>query len=144
AERLAGLGARVLALDNLSAADPAGLAALRATPGVELLEADILLPVPLAAALRGADYVVHLAAISNPRTCKEDVGRAFDVNVVGLKNVLEATPTARRVAFLSSAWVYGDPVRLPMDESHPTNGSDPYSLGKLMGELLCRSYADAG
>ncbi len=32
--------------------------------------------------------------------------------------------------------VYGDPIRLPMDEIHPTLGRDPYALMKIMGECL--------
>ncbi len=143
AERFAQEGARVVVLDNFSAADPNGVEALRRA-GVETRHVDILEPCSLREALDDADVVLHLAALSNPRVCRDQIERGFDVNVVGVKNVIEASPAARRLVFLSSAAVYGNPQRIPMAEDHPTNGTEPYALGKLMGELVCQMYMQAG
>lgn len=137
-DRLTELGARVRVLDNLSAAN-----ATR-NGHAEFIRVDVLDADQVAAAVRGSDVVFHLAAISNPRACNANPGLAFDVNVAGTKRVLEAARGARRVVFLSSAAVYGDPVRLPIDESHPLNGQDVYALSKLAAEQVCRMYARAG
>uniref|UniRef100_UPI00397AA69E NAD-dependent epimerase/dehydratase family protein n=1 Tax=Salmonella sp. SAL04286 TaxID=3159864 RepID=UPI00397AA69E len=78
--------------------------------------------------------VYHLAAIADPRICATDFPRAYRVNVDGTRRVLEACATGARTIFLSGAMVYGDPIRLPMDETHPTLSRDPYALTKIMGE----------
>ncbi len=84
--------------------------------------------------------VFHLAAVANPRTCKQDFPLAFDVNVVGTQNVLRSAPASARVLFMSSAAVYGPPEYLPIDEKHPRKGADPYSVTKIIGEDLVASY----
>lgn len=86
------------------------------------------------------DSVFHLAAVANPRTCKENFDLAFNVNVVGTKNILLNSKNCDKVVFMSSAAVYGEPMRLPMDECHPLNGSDPYAYTKIMGENLCFNF----
>jgi len=83
------------------------------------------------------DFVFHLAALANPRTCKQDFGLAFDVNVVGTKNIVERSDKNTRLVFMSSAAVYGNPLTLPIPEQHSRNGNDPYSVSKIMGEDLC-------
>jgi nucleoside-diphosphate-sugar epimerase len=86
------------------------------------------------------DLVFHLAAVANPRTCKENFDLAFNVNVAGTKNILVHSTKCDLVVFMSSAAVYGEPLWLPIDENHPTNGADPYSITKIMGENLCFNF----
>jgi nucleoside-diphosphate-sugar epimerase len=83
------------------------------------------------------NLVFHLAAIANPRTCKENFELAFDVNVVGTKNLLRCSRDCDQVVFMSSASVYGEPLWLPIEENHPANGNDTYSFTKIMGENIC-------
>jgi nucleoside-diphosphate-sugar epimerase len=85
------------------------------------------------------DLVFHLAAIANPRSCKENFDLAFNVNVVGTKNLLLSSKS-NHIIFMSSASVYGAPIRSPIDENHPKNGSDPYSITKILGESLCHNF----
>jgi UDP-glucose 4-epimerase len=92
-------------------------------------------------AMRGTDCVVHLAAmwllhcLDFPRT-------AFDVNIGGTFNVLEACVRhkVRRLVYSSSASVYGDAVDVPMVESHPFNNRNFYGATKISGEAMCRAY----
>lgn len=137
-ERLAARGARLRVLDTLAAA--------HATPNgpAECIQADIRDPQQITAAIAGSEVVFHLAALAHPRVCEGQPGLAFDVNVAGTKHVLEAASGARRVVFLSSAAVYGDPVRLPMDEGHPLDGQDVYARSKLAAEQVCRMYLRRG
>lgn len=137
--RLTHEGATVTGIDNLSFARPdqgtKGTARdlrnvdLRDGPGLKALMAEV-----------APDVVFHLAAVANPRTCKQDFPLAFNVNVVGTQQVLQHAPAAARVLFMSSAAVYGAPEYLPLDEQHPRKGSDPYSVTKIIGEDLVNSY----
>ena len=63
--------------------------------------------------------------------------------VDGTFNVLEAAADARvsRVILASSAVVYGDPIRLPIDEDHPLNGRTVYGAAKAANEQLARAFA---
>ena len=99
--------------------------------------------------LAGADVVVHLAAYPIPyREVLDHV--LFSNNVIGTYNVHEAAFRlgVRRVVSASSGaivgWAYGDrevrPQYLPIDENHPVMPHDPYSLSKLCGEDIARSY----
>jgi len=86
------------------------------------------------------DVVVHLAA----RTFVPDSFRQphdfYHTNVTGTLNVLElARRHGARVVY-ASAYVYGRPRYLPIDEAHPVQALNPYTAGKLLGEDLCRAY----
>ena len=59
------------------------------------------------------DFIFHLAALANPRTCKQDFDLAFNVNVVGTKNIVESSDKGSRLVFMSSAAVDGNPLKLP-------------------------------
>jgi UDP-glucose 4-epimerase len=90
----------------------------------------------------GVDTVFHLAAsVSVSRSVEEP---CFDAenNILGSLRVLEACRKydVRRVVFSSSAAIYGDPIRLPIDEGHPREPVSPYGLSKLAGESYARLY----
>ncbi len=139
--RLSKAGASVTGADNLSVARP-DWASLASQNGFETVPLDIRHgeEVRRGMAERSPEVVFHLAAVANPRACKQDFPLAFDVNVVGLENILRHAPATSRVVFMSSAAVYGAPERLPIDEGHPRKGSDPYSVTKIIGEDLAGSY----
>lgn len=92
-------------------------------------------------AIRNCDGVVHLAGmwllhcLDFPRT-------AFEVNVAGTFNVLEACVrhNVKRLVYSSSASVYGDAVRTPMNEDHPLNNRNFYGATKISGEAMCRAF----
>jgi nucleoside-diphosphate-sugar epimerase len=88
------------------------------------------------------DVMFHLAAVADPRRCKEDFDAAFRANVLGVKTALEAGKRFERMVVLSSAAVYGDPEYLPIDERHPLRGKDPYAVTKILGEWLCRHFLE--
>ena len=74
--------------------------------------------------------------------CHEFPRSAFDVNVRGTFNVLEAcvAQNVKRLVYSSSASVYGDAVREPMDEDHPFNNKNLYGATKIAGEAMARAY----
>ena len=113
-----------------------------ATTACTVFEAggDILQTDMLADALHGADGVFHFAALWLLQ-CHEYPRAAFDVNVRGTFNVLEACVAANveRLVYSSSASVYGDAVEEPMTEDHPFNNTNFYGATKIAGEAMLRA-----
>ena len=104
--------------------------------GGDIMQTDIL-----EAAFDGADGVFHLAALWLLQ-CHEFPRSAFDTNVRGTFNVMEACvkKSVKRLVYSSSASVYGDAVREPMDEDHPFNNQNFYGATKIAGEAMLRAF----
>ena len=95
----------------------------------------------LDAAMKGTDYVFHLAALWLLQ-CYEYPRAAFDVNIRGTFNVLESCVRngIKKLIYSSSASVYGDAVHIPMTEDHPFNNRTFYGATKIAGEQMCRAF----
>lgn len=104
--------------------------------GGDITQTDVL-----DAAMAGADGVFHLAALWLLQ-CHEFPRAAFDVNVAGTFNVIDACRRlgVERLVFSSSASVYGDAVEEPMTEEHPFNNETFYGASKIAGEALAHAY----
>lgn len=104
--------------------------------GGDILQTDIL-----NAAMKDVDGVVHLAALWLLQ-CHEFPRAAFDVNIRGMFNVLEACVTnhVKRLVYSSSASVYGDALEEPMTENHPYNNWTFYGATKIAGEHMFKAY----
>lgn len=88
-------------------------------------------------ATKDADVIVHIGAIGDVYLAGEKPELAAAVNVVGTANVINAAlEHGSRVVYASTWEVYGEPVREPLDEDHPTNPDHPYNITKLGGESL--------
>jgi len=94
-------------------------------------------------AMKGVDYVIHLAAMWLLH-CKDYPRTAFDVNIAGTFNVIEACVknNIKKLIYSSSASVYGDAVEVPMTEYHPFNNKNFYGSTKIAGEAMCTAYND--
>lgn len=94
-------------------------------------------------AMEGIDYVFHLAAMWLLH-CKDFPRTAFDVNIGGTFNVLEACVkhNVKKLIYSSSASVYGDAVEVPMTENHPFNNKNFYGATKIAGEAMATAYND--
>jgi UDP-glucose 4-epimerase len=94
-------------------------------------------------AMKGKDYVICLAAMWLLH-CKDYPRTAFEVNVAGTFNVLEACVNnkIKKLIWSSSASVYGDAVEIPMTEAHPYNNKNFYGATKIAGEAMCTAYND--
>ena len=106
--------------------------------GGDIREVDVLNK-----AMKDVDGVFHVAAMWLLH-CKDYPRTAFDVNIQGTFNVLEAAVNNRvkKVVYSSSASVYGDAVEIPMTENHPFNNRNFYGATKIAGEALCRAFYD--
>jgi dTDP-glucose 4,6-dehydratase len=93
--------------------------------------------------MRGADAVLHLAALIGIPYSYEHPQEVIDTNVGGTSNVLLAAKelgTLERVVLTSTSEVYGSAVRVPMDEDHPLQAQSPYSATKISGDALGVSF----
>ncbi len=104
--------------------------------GGDILQTDIL-----NAAVKKADAVIHLAALWLLQ-CHEFPRAAFDVNIRGTFNVIEAcvSNNIKRLVYSSSASVYGDALEEPMTENHPYNNQTFYGATKISGEHMFKSF----
>jgi UDP-glucose 4-epimerase len=131
---LAERGFRVVAVDNLKRAS-----AVRRLEevGVPLVVGDVR-----HVDLPPADAVVHAAAYIS---VEESWERPYDYmwnNAAATARVAKrCAETGARLVYISSAAVYGEPQRLPIDESHPTRPLSPYGLSKLAGEQITQMLA---
>ena len=135
--------AEVTVLDNFSRGRRANLARWDGDQRLKLIPGDIRDVDTVREALRHATLVYHLAAQATVMGAARDVDYSFTTNVVGTFNVLKtaAERGVRRVVFASSREVYGEPVGLPVDESHPLLSINIYGASKVAGEALCRAFA---
>ena len=106
--------------------------------GGDIREVDIL-----NTAMKDMDYVISLAAMWLLH-CKDYPRTAFDVNIAGTFNVLEACVNnkIKKLIWSSSASVYGDAVELPMTENHPFNNKNFYGASKIAGEAMATAFND--
>jgi UDP-glucose 4-epimerase len=104
--------------------------------GGDICQLDIL-----DSAMKGVDYVIHLAALWLLQ-CHDYPSAAFDVNIRGTFNVLEACVQnkVKKLVFSSSASVYGDALEIPMTEDHPYNNKTFYGATKIAGEHMCKAF----
>ena len=86
--------------------------------------------------------VIHFAALIEVGESAKHPGRFFENNVSGAISLIEAARRAGvdALVFSSTCATYGDPVRVPMDETHPQAPLNPYGRSKLMVEQALADY----
>lgn len=135
--------AEILVYDNFVRGRKANVLGALTDPRVKIYDVggDILQTDVLQSALDGADGVFHFAALWLLQ-CHDFPRSAFDVNVRGTFNVLEAcvAKNVKRLVYSSSASVYGDAVEEPMTEDHPFNNKNFYGATKIAGEAMARAF----
>jgi UDP-glucose-4-epimerase GalE len=91
------------------------------------------------------DAVVHFAASALVGESMTNPAKYFRNNTVATLNLLDAMRDAgvSTLVFSSTCATYGDPVRVPIDETHPQVPVNPYGESKLMIEKIMRWYGEA-
>ncbi len=91
------------------------------------------------------DAVLHCAALIEVGESVKHPDRFYDNNVTGALSLLEVMREAgvKPFVFSSTCATYGEPQRMPMDETHPQNPVSPYGWTKLMIEQASRDIATA-
>ena len=91
------------------------------------------------------EAVIHMAADSLVGESCEHPGKYYHNNVVNGLILLDAMreTNVRRLVFSSTAATYGQPVKQPIEETAPTNPTNPYGETKLAFEHAMRWYLEA-
>src|SRR5258708_24477969 len=134
-------GARVTVIDNFSTGFREFVPARE---GLRVVEADLLDAPRVELAMRGVDFVFHLAANADIKDNLKEPRRCVDQNIVATQNVLEAMRAAgaKHVAFASTGSVYGEPSVFPTPEDAPFPvQTSIYATSKIAAEGLLSSYA---
>ncbi|NP_001187764.1 UDP-glucose 4-epimerase [Ictalurus punctatus] len=90
--------------------------------------------------------VMHFAGLKAVGESVEQPLRYYRVNLTGTINLLEVMQAhgVHNIVFSSSATVYGDPQKLPIDEQHPAGGcTNPYGKTKFFIEEMIRDQCNA-
>ncbi|KPK30972.1 MAG: hypothetical protein AMK70_13010 [Nitrospira bacterium SG8_35_1] len=86
------------------------------------------------------DILIHLAAKTFVPESYENPREFYFANILGTLNALELCRLRKAKMVFASSYIYGVPHYLPIDESHPVSGFNPYSGSKIVGEQLCERY----
>jgi UDP-glucose 4-epimerase len=135
-------GHSVVVYDNLCKGHAAAV-----PPGTPLIRADLADREALIGAFRqyGIQAVVHMAADSLVGESMKDPGKYYANNLAAGISLLECLRTCgiRQIVFSSSAAVYGQPVKQPIEESDPAAPVNPYGETKLAFETALFWYSSA-
>jgi UDP-glucose 4-epimerase len=134
--------AEVRVLDNLCSGFKRNLGGLRC----KFIRGSILDRHLVRQAVKGVDYIFHLAAmISVPESMQKPVECA-ETNTLGTLVLLEEAARAKAGKFIlsSSAAIYGDNPVVPKIETMLPEPKSPYAISKLDGEFYCRMFAAEG
>jgi UDP-glucose 4-epimerase len=144
-DRLLARGDEVVAYDNLSTGRREFLREAVANPRFRLVEGDVLDGAALGAAMRGAEFVFHLAANADVRFGTEHPEKDLQQNTVATFRVLEAMREngIKRIAFSSTGSIYGEPTVFPTPEDAPFPvQTSLYGASKLACEGLISAYCE--
>lgn len=130
-------GFDVRIIDNLS-----GGKVERINKSAEFIKGDIRDFETVKKAIKGVEFVFHLAALPRVQVSIQNPAETHDVNVNGTVNLLIAAKEERIKKFIYSASssAYGEQAQMPLHEEMPANPMSPYGLQKYIGELECNVF----
>jgi UDP-glucose 4-epimerase len=130
----------IVIFDNFVRGTRANIANTFKSEKVKIVEASMTDQERLCRTLEGTDDVFLLASLWLGE-CVNEPRSAWDVNVMGSWNVVEACQElgVERVVYSSSASVYGNALITPMTEDHPFNNRTTYGATKIAIEQMFRS-----
>lgn len=116
-------------------------------PRAKFLQADLMDTEALRGALKEnqIEAVIHMAADSLVGESVEQPAKYYRNNVVAGLNLLDAMCDCgvRKLVFSSTAATYGEPAKQPIEETDPTNPTNPYGETKLAFERALGWYERA-
>jgi len=144
-DRLLNDGSSVTGWDNFSTGQRRFSASALLHPRFRLVEGDNLNLPALIAAMKGADFVFHLAANADIKDGWLHPKKDLEQNTIATFNVLEAMRAngVKRIAFSSTGSTYGEATLIPTPEDAPFPvQTSLYAASKVAGETLISSYAE--
>jgi UDP-glucose 4-epimerase len=138
-ELLRARGEQVVVLDNLSRGHRAAVA-----PDIPFYRGNVGDREMVARIVRKHEIeaCVHFAAVAYVGESVAEPSLYFENNVAQGIALLDALRTAgvHRLVFSSTCATYGEPQRIPIDEEHPQQPTNPYGWSKLFMERIMESY----
>jgi UDP-glucose 4-epimerase len=143
-DRLERDGANVTIYDNFSTGQEEFISHHAANPKVRMVRGDVLDGERLKKEMAACDFVFHLQANADVRGGMRLTQVDLEQNTIATWNVLEALRInqIKRIAFASSATVYGEPDVFPTPESYAPLQTSLYGASKLAGEAMIQAYAE--
>jgi UDP-glucose 4-epimerase len=134
--------AEVRVLDNLSCGFKSNLSGLNC----QLIVGSIFDRDLVREAMKGVDFVFHLAAMTSVQESMQNPNECAKINTRGTAIVLQEAARAKvkKLIFSSSAAIYGDNPVIPKIESMPPEPKSPYATSKDEGERHCSAFTDEG
>ena len=140
--KLLAAGEEVIIADNLSTGHRAAI-----NPAVKFYKCDIRDKDALRKifAAHKVEAVFHFAAFIEAGESVKLPLKYYNNNVYGMQILLEAMVEGGvdKIIFSSSAAVYGEPERVPIDERDATKPVNPYGDSKLIMEMMMRRVSAA-
>ena len=134
---------QVVVIDNLNTGKEKNLESIK--DKIDFVKGDILDKNLLEDITRNIDGVFHQAALASVQDSFSKPDEYYDVNVNGTENILElAKKNNFKVVYASSSSIYGNPKRIPTEESDEKNPINPYAKTKLEKEELAKIYSKMG
>ena len=86
--------------------------------------------------------VIHYAGVCSVNESVLNPYKYFSINTAGTNNLLNQMLKfkIKNIVFSSSCAVYGEAIRIPIDEEHPTIPTNPYGQSKLMSEQIIQWF----
>jgi len=133
-------GHDVRVIDNFATGKKENIASYH--EDIDLIEGDIRDLRTVERAVRGAEYILHQAALPSVSKSVADPISTNETNITGTLNVLVAARDAgvKRLVYASSSSVYGMNPSLPKKEDMEKMPASPYALQKYAGEVYCRLF----
>jgi len=133
-------GHEVSVLDNLSSGYRVNI---EPYPEVHFVEGDVRDSDAISEAISGVDIIFHLAgSVGNKRSIEHPIDDS-EINIIGTLRILEAAraESIRKIVHTSSAGIFGELKKLPIQEDHPIEPDSPYGVSKLAGEKMALVYS---
>ena len=134
-QRLLACNVKVICLDSLICGRVQNLDEFKKDPSFTFVQADIRDQKALESAMKGVNWVFHLAGLADIVPSIETPSLYFDMNVNGTLHVLECARETGvgRFLYAASSSSYGIPDSYPTGETAPKNPQYPYALMRTRG-----------
>ena len=142
-KKLVECGDTITVIDNMNTGKEKNLESVRNK--INFVKGDILDATLLEDVTKDTDGVFHQAALASVQDSFDEPDKYHNVNVNGTENILKLSKKyGFKVVYASSSSVYGNPIRIPINESDEKNPINPYAETKLKKEGLAIKYSKMG
>ena len=142
-KKLVERGDTITVIDNMNTGKEKNLESIR--DKINFIKGDILDMDLLEGMTKDIDGVFHQAALASVQDSFDEPDKYHNVNVNGTENILKLSKKyGFKVVYASSSSVYGNPIKIPIEESDEKNPINPYAETKLKKEELAIKYSEMG